>query len=88
MALIHQVVSLFLPVKLAGRAAFSSAVCEDITGGAVGTGGAGPTGGAGETGSGGASGAGVEGGSGWGFLGWQGQVAEVRTFSTGVSSSL
>ena len=67
-----------------GRVAFSSAVCEDITGGAVGTGGVGPTVGAGDTGSGEASGAGDEGGMGWGFLSQQGQVAEVRMFSTGL----
>ena len=78
MALIHRVASLFLPEKSAGRAALSSEGCKDM-GSAVG---------AGDTGSGGASGAGVEGCSGWGFLGQQGQVAEVRTFSTGVSSSL
>ena len=69
MALIHQVASSFLPEKLAGRAAFSSVVCEDITGGAVGAGGAGPTVGAGDTGSGEASDAGDEGCSSWGFLG-------------------
>ena len=34
-----------------GRVAFSSAVCEDIMGGGVGTGGTGPTMGAGDTGS-------------------------------------
>ena len=48
----------FLPEKLAGRAAFSSEVCEDITGGAVGARGTGPTVG---TGSREASGAGDEG---------------------------
>ena len=32
----------FLPEKLAGRAAFSSEVCEDITGGTVGAKGLGP----------------------------------------------
>ena len=36
MALIHQVVSSFLPEKSAGRVAFSSEVCGDLTGGAVG----------------------------------------------------
>ena len=88
MALIHWVASLFLPEKLAGRAAFTSAVCEDMAGGAAGARGAGPTVGAGDIGSRGASGAGVKGCSGWGFLSQQGQVAEVRTFSTGASSSL
>ena len=68
MALIHWVASSFLPEKSVGRAASSFAVCEDITGGAVGTGGAGPTVGAGDTGSREASGAGDEGGMGWGFL--------------------
>ena len=43
MALIHWVASLFLPEKLAGRAAFSSEVCEDMTGGTVGAGGVEPT---------------------------------------------
>ena len=87
MALIHQVASSFLPEKLAGRAALSSEGCEDM-GGAMGFKGAGPAVGTGDTGSRGASGsAGVEGCCGWGFLGWQGQVAEVRMFSTGVSSS-
>ena len=52
--------------------AFSSAVCEDITGGAVGAGGVGPTVGARDIGSGEASGAGDEDCSGWGFMGWQG----------------
>ena len=42
MALIHQVASLFLPEKLAGRVAFSSELCEDMTGGAVGAGGTEP----------------------------------------------
>ena len=57
-------------------------------GGAVWAEGAGPAVGTGDTGSGGASGgAGVEGCSDWGFLVQQGQVAEVRTFSTGASSS-
>ena len=84
MALIHWVASLFLPEKSAGRAALSSEGCADM-GGAMGAKSAGP---AGDTGSRGASGgAGVEGCSGWGFLGQRGQVAEVRTFSTGVSSS-
>ena len=87
MALIHRVASLFLPEKLAGRAALSSEGCKDM-GGAMGAKGAGPAVGAGDTRSGGASGGvGVEGCSGWGFLGWRGRVAEVRTFSTGVSSS-
>ena len=87
MALIHRVASLFLPEKLAGRAALSSEGCKDM-GGAVGAEGVGPAVGAGDTGSGGASGAGVKGGSSWGFLGQWGRVAEVRTFSTGTSSSL
>ena len=69
MALIHWVASLFLPEKSAGRVAPSSAVCEDIVGGTVGTGGMGPTGGAGDTGSGEVSGEGDKGCSGWGFLG-------------------
>ena len=86
MALIHWVASSFLPEKSAGRAALSSEGCEDM-GGAMGAEGAGPTVGTGDKGSGGASGAGVEGCSGWGFLGWRGRVAEVRTFSTGASSS-
>ena len=87
MALIHQVASSFLPEKLAGRAALSSERCEDMDG-TVGAEGARPAVGTGDTGSGGASGgAGVKGCSGWGFLGWRGQVAEVRMFSTGASSS-
>ena len=87
MALIHQMASLFLPEKSAGRAALSSEGCKDMDA-TVGAEGAGPAVGTGDTGSGGASGgAGVEGCSGWGFLGRQGQVAEVRTFSTGASSS-
>ena len=85
MALIHQVASLFLPEKLAGRTALSSEGCEDM-GGAMGAKGAGPAMDARDTGSGGALGAGVEGCSGWGFLGWWGQVAEVRTFSIRASS--
>ena len=87
MAFIHQVASSFLPEKLAGRAALSSEGCEDM-GGTMGAVGAGPAVGAGDMESGGASGDGVKGCSGWGFLGRQGQVAEVRTFSTGASSSL
>ena len=72
MALIHQVASLFLPEKSAGRAALSSEGCEDM-GGAVGAKGTGPTVGTGVTGSRGASGgAGVKGCSGWGFLGQRG----------------
>ena len=63
----------------------SSEGCEDM-GGAMGAKGTGPAVGAGDIGSRGASGAGVEGCSGWGFLGRWGQVAEVRTFSTGTSS--
>ena len=73
MALIHQVASSFLPDKPVGWATFSSDVCEDITGGAVGAGGLGPAEGMGftaDTGSGEASGAGDEGCSGWGFLDW------------------
>ena len=69
MTLIHQVASSFLPEKLAGRVAFTSVVCEDMAGGAVGAGGAGPTVGAGDTGSREASGAGDEDCSSWGFLG-------------------
>ena len=84
MALIHWVASLFLPEKLAGRVAFSLEVCEDMAGGTVRAVGAGPAVG---TGSREASGAGVKGCSGWGFLGQQGQVVEVRMFSTGVLSS-
>ena len=64
----------------------SSEGCKDMDG-AVGAEGAGPAVGAGDMESGGASGDGVKGCSGWGFLGWQGQVAEVRTFSTGALSS-
>ena len=86
MALIHWMGSSFLPEKSAGRAAFSSEVCMDMARGAVGAGGAGPAVGVGETGSREASGAGDEGCSGWGFLGQRGQVAEVRTFSTGTLS--
>ena len=62
---------LFLPEKLAGRAAFSSEVCEDITGGSVGAGGVEPAVGMGftaGTGSGEAPSAGDKGGIGWGFL--------------------
>ena len=91
MALIHQVASLFLPEKLAGRVAFSSELCEDMTGGAVGAGGTEPAVGAGVTvitGSGETSGVGDKGSVGWGFLGRQGQVAEVRMFSTGTLSLL
>ena len=76
--------------ELAGRAAFSLEVCEDITGGTVGARDAGPvvgmeftTG----TGSGEVSGAGDKGGMGWGFLSRWGRVAEVRTFSMGLFSS-
>ena len=86
MALIHWVASSFLPEKSAGRAALSSEGCEDM-GGAMEAEGAGPAVGAGDIGSRGASGAGVKGCSGWGFLSQQGQVAEVRTFSTGASFS-
>ena len=72
MALIHWVASLFLPEKLAGRAAWSLEGCEDM-GGAMRAKGTGPAVGTGDTGSGGASGsAGVEGCSGWGFLGRRG----------------
>ena len=81
----NRVVLSFLPEKSAGRAALSSERCEDM-GGAVGAEGTGPAVGIGNMGSRGASGAGVGGCSGWGFLGRQGQVAEVRTFSTGASS--
>ena len=88
MALIHWVASSFLPEKLAGRVAFSSVVCKDITGGAVGTGGTGLVVGTGDTGSRDTSGVGDKGCSGWGFLCWQGRVAEVRTFSTVTSSLL
>ena len=49
MALIHQVASSFLPEKSVGRVAFSSEMCEDITGGAVGAGGLGPAEGTGFT---------------------------------------
>ena len=79
--------SSFLPEKLAGRAAFSLEVCEDITGGTVGARGAGPVVGMGftmGTGSGEVSSAGDEGGMGWGFLSQWGRVAEVRTFSMGL----
>ena len=64
----------------------SSEGCEDM-GGTVGAEGAGPAVGTGDAGSGGASGAGVEGCSGWGFLVQWVWVADVRTFSTGMSSS-
>ena len=60
-------------------------MCEDITGDVAR--GAGPTVGVGDTGSGEASDTGDEGCSSWGFLGRRGQVAEVRTFSIGGSSS-
>ena len=86
MALIHWVTSSFFPEKSAWRAALSSEGCEDM-GGAVGAEGGGPSVGTGDIGSRGASGAEVKGCSGWGFLGQQGQAAEVRTFSTGVPSS-
>ena len=56
--------------KSAGRATFSSEVCEDITGGAVGVGGTGHAVGTGVTGSRDTSGVGDEGCSSWGFLGW------------------
>ena len=84
MSLIHWVASSFLPEKSAGRAVFSSGVCEDMARGVGGAGGMGPAVGAGDTGSREASGAGDEGGMGWGFLSQQGQVAEVRMFSTGL----
>ena len=64
--------TLFLPEKSAGRVAFSSVVCEDIMGGAVGAGGTGPTVGAEDTGSGEVSGAGDKDGMGQGFLSRQG----------------
>ena len=86
MALIHWVASSFLPEKSAGRAALSSEGCKDM-GGAMGAKGTGPAVGAGDIGSRGAFGAGVEGCSGWGFQDWWGQVAEVRMFSIGTSSS-
>ena len=63
MALIHWVASLFFSEKLAERVAFSSEVCEDMTGGDVGAGGMEPTGGArvtAGTGSGEVSGTGDE----------------------------
>ena len=61
MAFIHWVASSFLPEKSAGRAAFSSEVCEDMTGGAVGAMGAGFSVGSGSKG---VSGAGDKGCSG------------------------
>ena len=91
MALIHWMASSFSPEKLAERAAFSSVVCEDMTGGAMGARGAGPTGGAwvtGGIGSDEASSVEDKGCTSWGFLDRQGQVAEVRMFSTGALSSL
>ena len=75
------------PEKSAGRAALSSEVCEDMTGGLGGAESTGPTGVTGGTGSEEASGAGEKGCASWGFLDKQGWVAEVRKFSTGVSSS-
>ena len=73
MALIYWVALFFFPEKSAGRAAFSSEVCVDMTGGGggEGPGGAGPTRGAVvATGSESdeASGAGDEHGASWGFL--------------------
>ena len=71
MALIHQVASSFLPEKSARRVAFSSEVCEDITGGAVGAGGMEPAVAVEFTvgiGSGEVSGAGDKGCISWGFL--------------------
>ena len=87
MALIQQVALSFFPEKSVGRVAFSSAVCEDMGGS---TGGAGDVelvteGGFSWVGSKGFSG--DEGGKGWGFLWRRGQVAEVRMFSMGSSSS-
>ena len=62
-------------------------MCEDIMGDAVGAKGMGPAVGVEDTGSGEASGVGDKDCSSWGFLGQCGQVAEVRMFSTGTSSS-
>ena len=50
MALIHRVASSSFPEKSEGRAASSSAVCEDMGGGAGVTRGAGPTTGGGSEG--------------------------------------
>ena len=64
MALIQQVVSSFFPEKSEGRAAFSSAVCEDMGVGAGVTRGAGPVTGGGFPGMGSEGVSGDEGGKG------------------------
>ena len=64
MALIHRVESSFFPEKSAGRAAFSSAVCKDMGGGAGVTRGAGPVTGGGFPGMGSEGVSGDEGGKG------------------------
>ena len=64
MALIQWVASLFFPEKSEGRAAFSSAVCEDMGGGAGVTKGAGPVAGGGFPGAGSEGVLGDEGGKG------------------------
>ena len=82
MALIQQVALLFFPEKSAGRAAFSSAVCEDMGVGAGSARGVGLVTG-GFPGVGSEEVSGDEGGKGCGFL--RGWVTEVRTFSMGSS---
>ena len=68
MALIQRVASSSFPEKSEGRAAFSSAVCEDMGGGAGVTRGAGPVTRGGFPGVGSEGVLGDEGGKGWGFL--------------------
>ena len=87
MALIQQVASSFFPEKSVGRAAFSSVVCEDMGGSTGGAGDAGLVTGGGFSWVGSEGVSGDEGGKGWGFLWRRSQVAEVRTFSMGLSSS-
>ena len=73
--MIQRVASSSFPEKSVGRAALSSAVCEDMVGAGV-TRGAGV--GAGDKGC-----TGDEDGKGWGFPWRRGRVAEVKMLSTG-----
>ena len=68
MALIQRVASSFFPEKSKGRAAFSSAVCEDMGVGARVARGTGPVTRGGFSGVGSEGVSGDEGGKGWGFL--------------------
>ena len=75
--------SLFLPEKSAGRATFNLDVWDNMEGGAGSSGGTGPAGVTGSAGSDEVPGAGDEGEAVCGFLDGQGQVAEMKMFSTG-----